>query len=227
MNSNAIDYFSLGHPLRGIASCISFHMRKKMFSLFVKIMHPTSLSRILDVGVTPDQTLPESNFFEKFYPHKDRLVATSIEDASFLEKEYLGMKFVRTGKQSLPFGEKSFDIVFCSAVLEHVGDRESQKRFIEELLRISLRFFIVTPNRQFPVEFHTFWPFIHWLPQSVHQILLRRLGMEFWSHTENLSLLTPRSFLSLFPVDLPVRLLRQHLLLLPSNIVAYGDSSSE
>jgi len=89
MNSNAIDYFSLGHPLRGIASRISFHTRKKIFSLFVKIMHPTSLSRILDVGVTPDQTLPESNFFEKFYPHKDRLVATSIEDASFLEKEYL------------------------------------------------------------------------------------------------------------------------------------------
>lgn len=219
-----IDYFSINHPLRMLASKISFHVRLKIFSSFMEIMKPDLHTWILDIGVTPDQKLPESNFFESFYPYKNRIVATSIENASFLEEAYSGMTFIQTGKDRLPFKDQSFDIVFCSAVLEHVGDSDHQRCFIRELLRVSRNFFIITPNRQFPVEFHTFLPVIHWLPQTVHQMLLKKLRMDFWSCTQNLNLHTPHSLRTLFPSRTDVRLHHVRLLGFPSNLIAYGDS---
>lgn len=219
-----IDYFSINHPLRMLASRISFHVRRKIFSSFMEVMKPDRLTKILDIGVTPDQKLPESNFFESFYPYKNRIVATSIENASFLEKAYPGITFIQTEKDRLPFKDQSFDIVFCSAVLEHVGDSVHQRCFVQELLRVSRNFFIITPNRQFPVEFHTFLPVIHWLPQPVHQMLLKKLRMDFWSCTQNLNLHTPRSLGALFPSRTDVRLRHVRLLGFPSNLIAYGNS---
>lgn len=225
MNRKAVDYFFLSHPLRAPASKIALQVRKELFKVFMEIMKPSRESTILDVGVTPDHTLPDSNYFEKFYPYKNKLTATSIEDASFLEREYPGLTFVRTGGGRLPFGDHSFDIVFCSAVLEHVGNRNEQEGFVCELLRVGKRFFLTTPNRGFPVEFHTFLPFIHWLPQPAHQAILRRLGLEFWAKTENLNLLSPATIRSLFPEQLDIHLRKHYLLGLPSNLIVYGKSS--
>lgn len=185
-------------------------------------MCPRPSSLVLDVGATPDKTLPESNFFERYYPYKKRLVVTSIEDASFLQNQYPGIIFVRTEKMELPFADNTFDIVFCSAVLEHVGCRFEQKHFIEELLRVAKYFFIVTPNRYFPVEFHTLLPFIHWLPQYLHQSILTKLGLKFWSQTENLNLLDTKDLLNLFQRNNSVQIVRQRLLGICTNLIVYG-----
>lgn len=217
-----IDYFSLGHPLAALRSRYALGMRTRMFELFMEAFRPTAATRVLDLGVTPDVTLPESNFFEQLYPHPQNITAASIEDASVLEQRFPGVRFVRIGPQGLPFPDKHFDVLFCSAVVEHVGDRRRQAAFVHEALRVSRGFFFTTPNRAFPMEFHTLLPFIHWLPQPVHQSILRTLGKEFWSRTENLNLLTTGAMRALFPsgVELSVRSLR--LFGWPSNIVAYG-----
>ena len=191
----------------------------------MEIMKPDFDSMILDVGVTPDQKLPESNFFEALYPYKNRIVATSIEDASFLEKKYPGITFIQTTDSRLPFSDQQFDCVFCSAVLEHVGSRKQQQLFVGELVRVARSFFLSTPNRQYPIEFHTFLPIIHWLPQKYHQAILKKLGMHFWSHTRNLNLLTPRSLAGLFPSETQVTLFRIFLAGFPSNLIAFGGSS--
>ena len=217
-----IDYFSLGHPLSGFRSRFALKAREKMFDLFMNVMQPSPSARIVDLGVTPDSSLPESNFFEKFYPYKNGITAASIEDASFLEDLCPGLRFVRIQPGPLPFADDEFDILFCSAVIEHVGDRESQRNFVRESLRVSRRFFFTTPNRQFPVEFHTVLPFFHWLPQPLHQSVLRRMGLDFWARTENLNLLAPRTFLGLFPPCDELHLFNYKLFGLPSNIVVYG-----
>lgn len=79
-------------------------------------------------------------------------------------------------------------------------------------------------THQFLLEVHTFLPFLHWLPQKTHQSILRSLGTEFWSRTENLNLLTPQSLLSLFHKAVKINLKKHYLLGIPSNLIAYGDS---
>lgn len=225
--AEAVDYFSSGHPLRRAATEVAFRARKAMFDYFMRVIPVTPQATVLDVGVTPDRRLKDSNFFEQFYPYKNRITATSIEDAAFLEEQYPGLRFIQTTGVELPFADNSFDVVFCSAVLEHVGDRANQQKFVAELLRVSRHFFITTPNRQFPVEMHTFLPFLHWLPQPTHQAILRKLGMKFWAQTENLNLLAPSVLLKMFPAEAQVTLHRHRLLGLPSNLVAYGQSKSD
>jgi SAM-dependent methyltransferase len=191
-----------------------------MFDTFMHEMIPDAQTSIVDVGVTPDRSLPESNFFEALYPFKQRLTATSIEDAAFLEQHYPGLTFVQTSGNRLPFDDNAFDVAVSFAVLEHVGDRQSQTQFVRELLRVGRMVYLTTPNRAFPIEFHTFVPFIHWLPQPLHQRLLRLLGLPFWSRTENLNLLNKGELLGIFPEERDVRIRDYRLLGFPSNLIA-------
>jgi SAM-dependent methyltransferase len=221
---HGVDYFSKTHRLRGVATKLAFRARKRMFDDYCALIPVDRDVRVIDIGVTPDRELADSNFFERLYPYKDRITATSIEDASFLEVEHPGLTFVRTDGGRLPFDDGEFDVAFSSAVLEHVGDRASQRRFIEEMTRVARRFFLTTPNRNFPVELHTFLPFVHWLPQRTHQRILRAISKDFWAQTENLNLLRPRELVGLFPSGTRVELTSHRTLGLPSNLIAYGES---
>src|SRR5665213_2406831 len=176
-DSIAIDYFSSRHPLRAFASKVALRARRHMYSIFEERIRPARTAKILDVGVTPDQTLPDSNFFENLYPNKQNITATSFEDASNIEERFPGVRFVRTQGSRLPFPDRAFDVVVSFAVLEHAGTRDDQKVFLSELFLVGKRVFLTTPNRWFPVEFHTFLPLLHWLPQPIHQAVLRRLGL--------------------------------------------------
>ena len=90
----------------------------------------------------------------------------------------------------------AFDIVFSNAVIEHVGGRERQRRFVSEAIRVGRRVFLTTPNRRFPIEVHTRLPFVHWLPDTLSHPVYRAVGKE---PATELNLLTRRSFESLFP----------------------------
>ena len=73
-----------------------------------------------------------------------------------------------------------------------MGSAEKQARFIAELWRVSRKgVFATTPNRWFPVEFHTTLPLVHWLPTGVHRPIFRALGREFFADEDNLNLMTP------------------------------------
>jgi hypothetical protein len=182
-----------------------------MFAIVRDELRLDERTTIVDVGVTPDQTLPESNFFEALYEHKQNITATSIEDAQFLETVYPGVRFVRTDGTRLPFADDAFDVSLSFAVLEHVGTRERQQAFIRELTRVAPVAFLTTPDRSFPVEVHTFLPFIHWLPQRAHQRILTWLGLTFWAKTDNLNLLTASDIRRLtkeLGLDVTIRRLR-------------------
>lgn len=223
--SESIDYFSKRHPLRKLATRVSLRAREKMFARFAAVVPFDATTPVVDIGVTPDRELADSNFFERLYPHPERLTATSIEDAAFLEEQYPGLRFVRTTGSVLPFEDGAFGIAFSSAVLEHVGDRAAQRQFVHEVCRVADRFFLTTPNRWFPVEVHTFIPLIHWLPQRWHQAILRRLGKQFWAETANLNLLGARELLALFPPGTDVTLSRHRTLGWCSNLVVHGRSA--
>lgn len=219
-----IDYTNSERRFRGLITKFALVVRRDFYSMFLATMEPSPDATIIDVGVTPDQSAEDSNYFEKWYPYPEQVTATSIEDASHLKSTYPGLNFVQTAGDQLPFEDRQFDIAFSSAVIEHAGTRDQQRHFLEELLRVSKRFFITTPNRWFPIELHTFLPVLHWLPQRYHQRALRHLGQAPWAKTENLNLLDEASLSALFPRGVVPTISGTRILGVRSNLVAFGSS---
>jgi hypothetical protein len=170
---------------------VAAYQRRRMFDIFLTATGIQDQDTVLDVGVTSDQSYNHSNYFEQWYPHKDRITASGVDDASFLEQMYPGLRFVLADGRSLPFASQEFDYVHSSAVLEHVGSREKQASFLREAWRVARKgIFVTTPNRWFPVEFHTLLPFAHWLPPTTFRKLCEMRGLNFFATEDNLNLLS-------------------------------------
>ncbi|VUD40306.1 Ubiquinone biosynthesis O-methyltransferase [Thalassocella blandensis] len=195
-----------------------------MYARFESLAQPQSSDKVLDVGVTPDISLPDSNFFEMFYPYPENLTAVSIEDVECLRSVFPRVTFKQVQPGPLPYLDKEFDILFCSAVLEHVGSRDNQRAFLAELARVSKRMFITTPNRWHPIEFHTILPLIHWLPQGIHQTILKFLGYHFLSKTENLNLCGAGDLNGILPASGSYTIGFERFIGFPSNLIVYGEN---
>jgi SAM-dependent methyltransferase len=206
------------------ASRVSYFARKKMFDLFVNQFQPDPSTTVLDVGVTSDSDFRESNYFEQFYPYPENITCVGTEDGSYLTERYSGLRFqqVRAG-EPLPFQDGEFDIVFSNAVVEHVGDRRQQARFMAELIRVAKGFFITTPNRWFPVEHHTGLPFLHFLPAPIFRSLIRGSRYDYWASEEHLNMLTRRQLTEILPRVASVRVEGIRLFGLVSNLVVIGS----
>jgi hypothetical protein len=170
---------------------ISGYQRRKMFEVFLSTTRIEQQDTLLDLGVTSDRTYSHSNYLELWYPYKDRITACGVDEALFLEEVYPGLRFVRTGGRNLPFADREFDYVHSSAVLEHVGSGERQADFLRDAWRVARKgIFVTTPNRWFPVEFHTVMPFAHWLPAPVFRKFCRMRGLDLLASEDNLNLLS-------------------------------------
>jgi ubiquinone/menaquinone biosynthesis C-methylase UbiE len=162
-----------------------------MFNVFLAQTGIEQRDTVLDVGVTSDQTYSHSNYFEHWYPHKDRITASGMDNAAFLEELHPGLRFVNADGRNLPFADEEFDYVHSSAVLEHVGSRDKQSEFLAEAWRVARKgIFVTTPNRWFPIEFHTMMPFVHWLPRVAFRRLCSLAGLGFFASEDNLNLLS-------------------------------------
>lgn len=171
---------------------VAARVRRQMYRRFLGATGIRPDETLLDVGATAERSYEASNYVEKWYPHKRMITACGLDDAAFLEQEHPGLTFRRADGRSLPFADDSFDVVHSSAVLEHVGGTENQVKFVAELTRVARRVvFLTTPNRWYPVEFHTVLPLIHWLPKPAFRFLLRAVGYDFFAREENLNLLGP------------------------------------
>lgn len=174
-----------------LANKITRYQRGKMFDRLMSSFQIQPCNSVLDVGVTSDQTYDHSNYLEAWYPHKARITAVGIDNSEFLELLHPGVKFVRADGRHLPFADCNFDFVHSSAVLEDVGSRKQQMRFIREAWRVCRKgIFLTTPNRRFPVEFHTALPMIYWLPTALYRRLLVSLGYQFLAEEKNLNLMS-------------------------------------
>jgi ubiquinone/menaquinone biosynthesis C-methylase UbiE len=90
---------------------IATRQRRVMFDASVREVGPGPSDSVLDVGVTSDRTYDHSNYLEAWYPHKASITAVGIDDATFLEDLYPGVRFVRADGRNLPFDDNSFDHV--------------------------------------------------------------------------------------------------------------------
>jgi hypothetical protein len=213
----------IGPKLGGFATKLSWYARQKMFKSLMQMAYVTPETTVLDVGVTSDRR-EDCNFFEKLYPYPHNITAVGTEDASFLEQDYPGLTFVKTDGSRLPFPDRSFDLVVSFAVIEHVGSRAQQRAFVRELCRVGRTCFITTPNRWYPIEFHTALLLVHWLPPYWFRTILKWLGKDFWATEENLNLLSEKNMLSFFPAN--TKVYKKHFRLFGpiSNLVFYLEN---
>jgi ubiquinone/menaquinone biosynthesis C-methylase UbiE len=204
---------------------IAARVRAQMFKRFIQVLAPAENESVLDIGVTSDQSYESSNYFEAFYPWKHRITAAGLDDAAFLEQQFPGVRFVPADATALPFTDRSFDLVHSSAVLEHVGSRARQKQMLAECLRVARRgVCLTTPNRWFPVEFHTQLPLLHWLPPGMHRPLFRAMGYGFFAEEANLNLLSAANLRELCEgfSTWKFAIRRQRLLGISSNLLLFA-----
>jgi SAM-dependent methyltransferase len=182
--------------------------------LFLRAIAPTAETRVLDVGAgdtgfaTEPGIAASHNFFEALYPWPERITAVSDVPLPHFAREFPQVETVTADGRALPFGDDAFDVAFSNAVVEHVGSRQDQRRFVHELCRVARRVFISTPNRWFPIETHTLVPLVHWLPRGARAWTFAALRRDRWRGVE---LLSARELLTLFPDDVDPRLLEARI----------------
>jgi SAM-dependent methyltransferase len=200
--------------ITGLAGRASLWNRKRKLALFLEELRPGPDTTIVDVGVgdTGFETEPgvalSHNFFEAMYPWPERITAVSDVPLPNFAQEFPQIAPVTASGTNLPFADDSFDIAFSNAVLEHVGAREEQRRFVRELCRVAPRVFVSTPNRRFPVEVHTLVPFLHWLPRGARDRAFAVLRRDAWRGVE---LLNRRELLDLFPAETQARVVESRM----------------
>lgn len=168
---------------------ISAYNRSKKWGLFLKEIAPTQAMRVLDVGFSEEEYSSNDNFIEKHYPHPEMLTALGIDIPVKFKKRYPKITAVHYDGSAFPFEDKTFDVLWSNAVIEHVGDRNKQLFFLKEIRRVSKKAFITTPNRFFPIEVHTRTPLLHYLPEKIFDKYLTLIGKR-WATSEHIRLLS-------------------------------------
>jgi SAM-dependent methyltransferase len=190
-----------------LADSLSLRSRRRKLQLFLDEVRPTAETTVLDVGADElgfgeGDGCGTLNFFEELYPWPERVTALGLHEGARFRARYPRVRYVQGDALALPFRDGEFDVVFSNAVIEHVGGREQQSRFVSEALRVGRRAFVTTPNRRFPVEVHTLLPVVHWLPERLAHASYAALG-KGWA-TE-IHLLSSRQLRSLFPGRVRIR----------------------
>jgi SAM-dependent methyltransferase len=211
---------------------ILFREQKRIYARFAAAFPPVRSARVLNVGEDGEPETAFDGFFEQLYPYPEQITAAGLEAGVRFRERFPESRWVSVVRgRALPFEDDAFDVVFCNAVVEHVGDAAAQRAFLCDVLRVAPRAFVTTPNRWYPVELHTVLPLLHWLPKRVHRALLRRLGFAFFADEANLNLLGAAELRALVPAHvnarrLDVRIEAHRFLGLASNLLLIAERSA-
>ena len=201
---------------------ITVNARKEFFNLFICNNDYSTNKKIIDIGTTPSLEEEQNIFLEKVKENRN-ITCFSNQDCKILRKKYENIESILIGDgKNTKLDDNSFDIAHSNATIEHVGSFDNQVSFVRELVRISKEsVFIQTPNRFYPMDFHTILPFFHWLPKKIHRKILKYFKLEFYSDEKNLNLLSINDLKKICKI-LNIRkykILKYRLFFLTSNLI--------
>ncbi|HAA29247.1 MAG TPA: SAM-dependent methyltransferase [Cyanobacteria bacterium UBA8553] len=180
----------LAKTIQNIRVKISIYNRTRKYNTFKESVKPNSQTTILDVGYTDTEVAESYNFLEKNYPYPQNITALGLAEPQYFQKRYPQVKTVTYDGGKFPFEDKTFDVCWSNAVLEHVGNKEKQKLFLSEIKRVAKLAFITTPNKHFPIEIHTNVFLLHFLlSKEMFDKYLCLIGKE-WGTGDWLNLLS-------------------------------------
>ena len=202
--------------------------RRKRFVLFKALL--SSLARpltMLDVGGT-------QAFWESMDFTHESDIQVFLLNLSWQKVVYPNFVSVVGDARHMPFSDKKFDVVFSNSVLEHVGDSAQQRRMAAEVRRVGKRYFVQTPNRQFPVEPHFLCPLFQFLPVRFRVFLVSHFDLGDYRRTSDrleaeeavrsIRLLTGHELRELFPGG---RICRERFLGLTKSFIVYDGWDRE
>lgn len=204
--------------LQEIVWAASRRARQKRAATFRRRFNLNETTRVLDIGSENGENI---NLVLSGTPVRPENVYIADIEQTALDygREKFGFQTVLLDESGiLPFPGKSFDLVYCSSVIEHVtlpkseiwkvtGANEfrdaawaNQKKFAAEIRRVGQAYFVQTPNRGFLIESHSWLPLVGFLPRPW---LLKVLSVsnKFWikGAPPDFNLLDAREMAELFP----------------------------
>ncbi len=176
--------------------------RSEIIKKINELIHIHKVENVTDVGTTNDFRFDSSNFIIRNITKLNSYKSISdqkIDKKNFFEnclEKSITEKFTQN-----EIDEFSSDLIISSATIEHVGSTQNQINMVNNLIKLSKKIFVfTTPNRYYPLEFHTKFPFIHWLPKKIYRTILTFLGLNFFADEKNLNLLSENDIRKIFSV---------------------------
>jgi len=206
--------------------------RRRKLELFFDSMKPTETEKVLDVG-GEIQLSSEHDSYQLIdnYPWKSNLSVINISSQHIqnIQKKYPESDAKVADACNLPWSDNYFDIVYSNAVIEHVGNFDKQKQMAFEIMRVGRKWFVSTPNRWYPFEFHMRLPFVTWLP---FQGYLKVGSIICYNHVkkkyvfglkqESLRLMTANELGECFPDS---RIIKQRVTFMPETLIVIGEKA--
>jgi SAM-dependent methyltransferase len=211
-----------------IFSKLSLASRARKLELFNQIMKPAMEMKLLDVGaqINPDSHKEHQLIDTYPWKHNFAVVNISQDHITAIKKRYPEVEAVVCDACELPWADKSFDVVFSNAVIEHLGSFERQKRMAAEIMRVGKRWFVTTPNRWFPFEFHMRLPLVTWLPGDGYLRIGRIISYNhirgkymFGAKRDDLRLMSASELQECFPDS---RIIKQRVTFMAETLIAVG-----
>jgi SAM-dependent methyltransferase len=185
------------NPIAKLVKYFSKHSREKRAAIFRSLFFLDKDTKILDLGSESSSNI--SAILKGTRIQSQNVYIADIEPEAIKKgsKQFGFTPVIISESEALPFEDDFFDIVYCSSVIEHVtipkekvwsfysGHRfkteslKRQKEFAKEIKRIGKQYFVQTPYRHFPIESHTWLPFIAWLPRWLLIHILHTVN-SFW-----------------------------------------------
>lgn len=208
----------LGKAVSKVVQRVRTVARSKRARVFLDNFVLGAQTHVLDIGSEDGSNIARVLGGTRVQPHNVYIADISAEMVSSGHAQYgfVPVTIPETGR--LPFDDGFFDIVYCSSVIEHVtvpkekvwkvrsgsefrkAADESQRAFAQEIRRLGKRYFIQTPNKWFPIESHTWLPFIGYLPRPWQVSILRFSNRVWVKRTRpDWRLLTVADMRTLFP----------------------------
>ncbi len=183
--------------IRRLFSAYSRRARERRARLFRSLFALGENSRVLDLGSERGDYI--HTVLAGTAVHPQNVTIADIDGNLVRDGEqrygYRAQPIPESGR--LPFPDGYFDLVHCSSVIEHVTvpkdeiwcirsgaefrrrALERQREFANEIRRLGKGYFVQTPCRYFPIESHTWLPFLGYLPRRLLLFKLRFIN-RFW-----------------------------------------------
>jgi len=157
---------------------VATRLRCLRFQIFLEMMQgfPEPI-RILDIGGTQqywDMMISSSGL-------KKHIQVTLLNPKPVIASHPDFDSKIGDGRAMPQFLDRQYEIAFSNSTIEHVGDFNDQKAMAREVMRVGQKYYIQTPNRNFPIEPHFVFPFFQFFPIPIRVRLVQKFSLGWFS----------------------------------------------